>query len=172
MDDWQERHPMKRVLMALVVLGACTPAAEPVQEPAAPASPAVAIEPTVLADEIPAPEGEITVTGVSAGARVSSPMVLEGKVKSDWVFEGQFPVKIEVDGKPIVEAPAMHVLPEDGSYLDPTTFRAELAFDVTAETPATLVLQEDMPQPVSADSDVAGPARTLRIPIVLVPPAQ
>jgi hypothetical protein len=51
-------------------------------------------------------------------------------------------------------------------------FRAKLAFEVVAETPATLVLQEDMPQPVSPDSDVAGPARTLRIPIMLAPSAQ
>jgi hypothetical protein len=29
-----------------------------------------------------------------------------------------------------------------------------------------------MPQPVAPDTDEAGPARTLRIPIVLVPPAQ
>lgn len=163
---------MKRVLMALVVLGGCTPATEPAQEAAAPASPAIATEPSLIADEIPAPNGEITVSGVSAGARVSSPLVVEGMVKSDWIFEGQFPAKIEVDGKPVTEAPARHELPEDGSYPETMKFRAELAFEVTADTPATLVLQEDMPQPVSAGSDVAGPARTLRIPIVLAPPAQ
>ena len=162
---------MKRLLIALVVLGACTPASQPVQEPVASEPPAVATEQASLADEIPALAGEITVTGISAGARVASPLVIEGLVKSDWVFEGQFPVTIEVNGQAIAEGPAMHVLPEDGSYPDPTAFRAELAFGVTAETPATLVLQEDMPAPLSVDSDVAGPARTLRIPIVLVPPA-
>ena len=161
---------MKRMLMALVVLGACTPATEP--EPVASAPPAVAIEPTLLADEIPAPSGEITVTGVNADARVSSPLVVEGMVKSDWIFEGQFPAKIEVDGEPIAEAPARYELPEDGSYPETMKFRAELTFEVTAETPATLVLQEDMPAPLNAGSDVAGPARTLRIPIVLVPPTQ
>jgi hypothetical protein len=163
---------MKRLLIALVVLGACTPSSDPVQEPAASGPPAVASEPTLLADEIPAPAGEITVTGISAGTRVSSPLVVEGMVKSNWIFEGQFPAKIEVDGKPVAEAPAMYELPQDGSYPETMKFRAELAFEVAAETPATLVLQEDMPQPVSPDSDVAGPARTLRIPIVLAPPAQ
>ncbi len=163
---------MKRVLMALVVLSACTPATEPVQQPVASAPPEVAIEPTLMADEIPAPNGEITVTGVKAEARVTSPLVVEGLVKSDWIFEGQFPARIEVDGKPISEAPARYELPQDGSYPETMKFRAELPFDVAAETPATLVLQEDMPAPLSAGSDVAGPARTLRIPIVLVPPAQ
>jgi hypothetical protein len=66
----------------------------------------------------------------------------------------------------------MYELPQDGSYPETMKFRAELVFEVAAETPATLVLQEDMPQPVSPDSDVAGPARTLRIPIVLAPSAQ
>ena len=163
---------MKRVLMALVVLSACTPATEPAPQPGASAPPEVAIEPTLMADEIPAPNGEITVTGVKAEARVTSPRVVEGLVKSDWIFEGQFPAKIEVDGKPISEAPARYELPQDGSYPETMKFRAELPFDVAAETPATLVLQEDMPAPVSAGSDVAGPARTLRIPIVLLPPAQ
>ncbi len=163
---------MKRVLMALVVLSACTPATEPVQQPVASAPPEVAIEPTLMADEIPAPNGEITVTGVKAEARVTSPLVVEGLVKSDWIFEGQFPARIEVDGKPISEAPARYELPQDGSYPETMKFRAELPFDVAAETPATLVLQEDMPAPLSAGSDVAGPARTLRIPIVLAPPAQ
>ena len=77
---------MKRVLMALVVLSGCTPATEPAQEAAAPETPAVAIEPALLADESPAPNGEITVTGVKAEDRVSSPLVIEGLVKSDWIF--------------------------------------------------------------------------------------
>lgn len=163
---------MKRVLMAFVVLGACTPATAPTQEPAAPTAPAESTELTQVADEIPAPDGEITVSSVNAGARVSSPLVVEGLVKSDWIFEGQFPARIEVDGKPVAEAPALYELPQDGSYPETMKFRAELAFEVAADTPATLVLQEDMPAPVSAGSDVAGPARTLRIPIVLAPPAQ
>jgi len=163
---------MRILVVAVLALAACTPATEPVQQPVASAPPEVAIEPTLMADEIPAPNGEITVTGVQAEARVTSPLVVEGMVKSDWIFEGQFPAKVEVDGKPISEAPARYELPQDGSYPETMKFRAELAFEVTAETPATLVLQEDMPAPLSAGSDVAGPARTLRIPIVLLPPAQ
>lgn len=163
---------MRILVVAVLALAACTPATEPVQQPVAPAPPEVAIEPALMVDEIPAPNGEITVTGVQAEARVTSPLVVEGLVKSDWIFEGQFPAKIEVDGKAIAEAPAMYELPQDGSYPETMKFRAELSFKVTADTPATLVLQEDMPAPLSAGSDVAGPARTLRIPIVLLPPAQ
>jgi len=158
---------MKRVLMTLALLGACTPQDAPSQAPAE-----AATQPSLLDDEIPAPEGEITVTGVTPEARVTSPLIIEGLVKADWVFEGQFPTWIEVDGMKVAEAPTRHVLPEDGSYPDPLTFTAELVFDVMKETPATLVLQEDMPQPVAPGTDEAGPARTLRIPVVLAPPAQ
>lgn len=153
--------------VAVVAVAACSPQAAPVSE-----TPPAAIEPTLQAGEIPAPAGEIMVTSPGPEARVTSPLVVEGVVQSDWVFEGQFPTWIEVDGKKIVEGPAMHILPEDGSYPDPTKFRAELAFTVDKDTPATLVLQEDMPQPVTPDSDVAGPARTLRIPVTLTPTAQ
>ena len=45
-------------------------------------------------------------------------------------------------------------------------------YPLAVETAATLVLAEDMPAPVEAGSDVAGPARTLRIPVTLVPAAQ
>lgn len=158
---------MKRVLMTLAILGACTPQDAPPQAPAE-----AARQPGLLDAEIPAPAGEIRLTGVTSQTRVTSPLAIEGLVKADWVFEGQFPTWIEVDGMKVAEAPARHVLPEDGSYPDPLSFNAELVFDVTKETPATLVLQEDMPQPVAPDTDEAGPARTLRIPIVLVPPAQ
>lgn len=158
---------MKRVLTALAILGACTPQDAPPQAPAE-----AARQPGLLDAEIPAPAGEIRLTGVTSQTRVTSPLAIEGLVKADWVFEGQFPTWIEVDGMKVAEAPARHVLPEDGSYPDPLSFNAELVFDVTKETPATLVLQEDMPQPVAPDTDEAGPARTLRIPIVLVPPAQ
>lgn len=165
---------MIRLLMfatAASALMACTPQDAPA-DTVPPADPAASNQPTLMEGEVPAPEGEISISGVTAGARVSSPLVVEGFVKSDWVFEGQFPARIEVDGKTIAEAPARHDLPADGSYPDPTKFRAELVFDVAADTPATLVLQEDMPQPVEPDSDVAGPARTLRVPLTLAPPAQ
>jgi hypothetical protein len=32
------------------------------------------------------------------------------------------------------------------------------------------VLSEDMPEPISDDSDERGPARAVKIPVVLVPP--
>lgn len=158
---------MKRVLTALAFLGACTPQDAPPQAPAE-----AARQPGLLDAEIPAPAGEIRLTGVTSQTRVTSPLTIEGLVKADWVFEGQFPTWIEVDGMKVAEAPARHVLPEDGSYPDPLSFNAELVFDVTRETPGTLVLQEDMPQPVAPGTDEAGPARTLRIPILLAPPAQ
>lgn len=173
---------MKRMLIAVVLLGACTPEDVGPQDnlvapptaglPEAPAAPAPDIAPTELNTETLAPEGEVVVTSPAAEAKVSSPLVVEGTVLNDWMFEGVFPVKLEVDGVAIAEAQGQQQEPDNWTNPGPVKFRAELDFTVDVETAATLVLQEDMPKPVSEDSDVAGPARTLRIPVTLVPAAQ
>jgi hypothetical protein len=165
------------------VLGACTPEdvgpQDNVPPPPTPSAAALAeplpppaIQPTQRNDEILAPAGQLTVTSPVAEARVSSPLVVEGSVLNDWMFEGVFPVKLEVDGVAIAEGPAQQQAPDNWTNPGPVKFRAELAFTVDVETAATLVLAEDMPAPVESGSDVAGPARTLRIPVTLVPTAQ
>jgi hypothetical protein len=161
---------MKRMLIALLVLGACTPQDAPTQEAATPDTSAASTQPTMQADEIPAPEGQLMVTSPGPEAQVSSPLVVEGFVQNDWMFEGVFPVTLEVDGATVAEAPGEQQAPDNWTNPGPVKFRAELMFTVDKETAATLVFKEDMPAPVSADSDVAGPARTLRIPVTLMPP--
>jgi hypothetical protein len=120
----------------------------------------------------PAPEGEINVTGPASGARVSSPLVAEGTAINTWFFEGQFVAELVADGEVLVQAPAMQA--GDTSWTDPSPvkFRAELAFSVTKETQAELILSEDMPEYIDAENDIRGPARSVRIPVVLVPAAQ
>lgn len=163
---------MRRWLMAFLVLGACTPESPGSQEAASEApAPTSAIAPTLQADEIAAPDGELSVTSPRAEATVSSPLVVEGFVQNDWMFEGVFPVTLEVDGAAIAESPGEQQAPDNWTNPGPVKFRAELVFAVEQETAATLVFKEDMPKPASPDSDEPGPARTLRVPVTLVPPA-
>lgn len=164
---------MKRAAFALLLLSACTPEAAPPQEAAAPAVETPA-PPTVTADADatgkykPAPAGDITVKAPAAGARVRSPLVVEGTAINDWFFEGQFVAELVVKGQTLIQAPAMQA--GDKSWTDPgpVGFRAEMAFSVSENTDAELILSEDMPEPISPDSDVAGPARSIRIPITLL----
>ncbi len=162
---------------ACLVLAACAPEAKPPETPAEPAVAApVAPEPApsaaLAADEIPAPEGEITVSSPVTGARVTSPLIVEGTVINTWMFEGVFPAELAVDGEVIAQGPAQQQAPDNWTNPGPVRFRAELTFSVTEEKNAVLILKEDMPRPVSPDSDEPGPARTLRIPVVLAPPAK
>lgn len=161
------------ILLAGVTLAACTPDAPPVVEapPAveAPAAPMVEPASSDPAKYKPAPDGEITVATPAPGARVTSPLTAEGSAINTWFFEGQFVAELMVDGEVIATAPAMQA--GDTSWVDPgpVQFRAELAFTVTKDTAAELILSEDMPEYVDAENDIRGPARSVRIPVVLAP---
>jgi hypothetical protein len=92
---------------------------------------------------------------------VKSPLVATGSAPGDWYFEGVFAARLEsADGAAIGEAPAQ----AQTAWTDPgpKDFRAEIAFTVRKETPATLVLEEDMPPE-------DGAARQVRVPVVLLP---
>lgn len=138
-----------KYLMATIcvwVLAACsTPSpAEP-----APATTAAVTAPAVVAD------------GLTPGARVTSPFIVEGAAPGDWYFEAQFDAKLlGADDALIAEAPAR--AQSDWMTEAPVRYRAEFTFRVTQDTPATLVLQEDMPADNSAPREVT-------IPVVLVP---
>jgi hypothetical protein len=130
---------------ALLALSACTP---PQQAEAPEAEPAQA-------------EQSLVINTPAQGARVASPLTVEGTAPGDWYFEAQLPAKlIGADGAVLAEAPA--VAQSDWMTEAPVPYRAELTFTVTQDTHATLVLQEDMP------ADNANP-REVRVPVVLVP---
>lgn len=136
---------VRAVLLALMV-AACSPQAAK-EDPSVPEAAAR----TALA----------TVTAPGDGARVKSPLVATGSAPGDWYFEAVFAARLEnPDGTVIAQAPAQAqtVWTEPG----PKDFRAELPFTVTKETPATLVLEEDMPPE-------DGRARQVRVPVVLTP---
>jgi hypothetical protein len=109
----------------------------------------------------PAEVSDIVINAPAANARVTSPLVVEGAAPGDWYFEAQFPAELrDANGAVLAEAPAR--AQSDWMTEAAVPFRAEFAFDITQETPATLVLQEDMP------ADNANP-RQVSMPVLLVP---
>lgn len=160
-----------RSLILGLAVAACTPPGEPPELPPPPAEQAAPPAETSEAagGEIAVGPGDLTLTAPEAGARVTSPLVVEGVAINSFFFEGVFPAELVVEGEAIVQAPAEQQAPSNWTQPGPVNFRATLPFEVSSETSAELVLREDMPAPASPDSDVAGPARTVRIPLVLVP---
>ena len=134
--------------ICVLALTACSPASPPASTEA-PATTEAAAAPGAVAD------------GLEAGARVTSPFVVEGAAPGDWYFEAQFEAKlVDASGAMIAEAPAR--AQSDWMTEAPVRYRAEFTFSVTQDTPANLVLREDMP------ADNAAP-RQVTIPVVLVP---
>lgn len=77
----------------------------------------------------------------TANARVTSPLSVEGSAPNDWFSAGEFVAQIvNADGIVIAQSPA---LPQS-DWQKPGTvpFIADLVFEVDADTPATLLLQE------------------------------
>lgn len=131
-----------------IALGACSQPA-PAPQTETPATSESTASPGVVVDAL------------APGARVTSPFFVEGTAPGDWYFEAQFAAKLTgADGAVIAEAPAR--AQSDWMTEAPVRYRAEFTFNITQETPATLVLQEDMP------ADNAHP-REVRIPVVLAP---
>ncbi|ANP45178.1 hypothetical protein ATE48_04230 [Candidatus Viadribacter manganicus] len=112
---------------------------------------------TTIAAETPV----VVIATPASGARVTSPLVVEGTAPGDWYFEAQFAGQLRgADGAVLAQAPAR--AQEDWMTEAPVPYRAEFTFAVTQDTPATIVLQEDMP------ADNAHP-REVTIPVVLTP---
>ncbi len=167
---------IRSAVVAVLLLGACGEGQKPPETPlqptvAAPAAPAAVDATALAADELAPPAGEITVLLPVSGARITSPLVVEGTAGNTWFFEGVFPAELVVDGEALAQAPAGQQAPDNWTNPGPVRFKAELPFMVSAETAAVLILREDMPRPISPGSDEAGPARTIRIPVTLVPAA-
>jgi hypothetical protein len=144
---------MRLIALAFVVLTACSPAAERPSEP-----PQAATDATTVA-----PNSDLaTVTAPVRGARVMSPLRIAGVAPANWYFENQFPVRLlNSQGGTIAQAPA-HPRVNWTENAEPKEFDAEITFTVTAETSATLVLQEDMPREGETPREV-------RVPVILMP---
>ena len=145
-----------------LVLCACTPKQDavenvpPVTMPNADAPPAAA-----SAEQ----STEVTLVAPLSGARISSPLSVEGIAPNNWFFEAMFPLELSVDGAVISEAPAQ--AQTDWTVAGPVKFRGELKFAVTAEREAILTLAEDMPRQDAQGNPL--PPRVLKVPVVLLP---
>ncbi|MDZ4691575.1 Gmad2 immunoglobulin-like domain-containing protein [Terricaulis sp.] len=135
-------------LVAAFALVACSPSAEP---------PAAELGETL--------EGvTIVVETPSVGARVTSPLRVAGVAPGDWFFEAVFPAQLRTaDGEVIAEAPAE--AQRNWMTEAPVPYVAELEFEVEQETPATLILTEDMPSGLPGQREIS-------VPVVLVPAAE
>jgi hypothetical protein len=123
----------------------CSPAA-PTKAPEAPPAPAL-ISPT-------------TVNAPAPFARVTSPLTVTG-ISRGWYFEGSFPAKlVAADGTVLAEAPAQ--ARGDWMTTAPVPFSAVLIFHVTQDTPANIVLEQDMP----GDGQVP---QQVSVPVTLAP---
>jgi hypothetical protein len=148
------RKPLAAAVLALTALAACSQPAP--ETPAAPPPAAEAAQ--APAEELPV---GVTVAAPTAGARVTSPLVATGTAVGTWYFEAVFPARLErADGTLIAEGPGQ--AQGDWMTTGPVPFRAEVAFQVNAETPAFLVLEEDNTR------DAPNPRR-VRIPVTLLP---
>lgn len=130
--------------LAILALAACSPPAQDLPEPVA----------------SPAAEG-VSVSSPAPNARVTSPLAVSGVAPANWYFENQFPLRLVTpDGQEIAVAAATPRV----NWTEPgdKEFDAELRFEVTADTPAMLVLEEDMPRENETP-------RQLSIPVTLTP---
>lgn len=131
--------------LAFIALALALAACDPAQPPLSPPNTEVA-------------RGEARMDTPQPGARVTSPLVVTGAAPGSWYFEAVFPAQLlDANGALIAEAPAQ----AQGDWMTqaPVPFRAELNFTVETDTPAILLLQEDMQED--------GAARELRVPVVL-----
>ncbi|WP_084397765.1 Gmad2 immunoglobulin-like domain-containing protein [Henriciella aquimarina] len=137
------------LLTSALMIAACNPG----EEATAPAD-----TPPAMSADLPQ---EMTIDTPDAGAEVTSPIHLSGKVPGTWYFEGQFEVDLVTkDGTVLTE----HYAEADGSWMteEPVRFTAEIAYTVDTETPAMLVLREEDP---SGRSD----RREAQFPVILAP---
>lgn len=138
-------------LLFAAALAACSPAAPEAEAP-----------PALAAAEAPAAEQLATVGAPQSGARVTSPLRVSGVAPANWYFENQFPVRLlDARGEVIAEAPA-HPDVNWTENAEPKVFALDLPFQVSTETAAMLVLQEDMPGEDETPREV-------RVPVVLLP---
>lgn len=100
----------------------------------------------------------IQVTRPTANALVSSPLIIEGRARGNWYFEGDFPVKIlDANGRLLGSTPAQ----AQGEWMttDFVPFRATLTFTPPTTQTGTLVLEKDNPSGLPQNAD------EIRIPV-------
>jgi hypothetical protein len=94
------------------------------------------------------PADLIEVTSPKEHALVSNPLMVEGRARGGWYFEGSFPVQLLAStGEKLAEVPAM----AQGEWMTEefTPFVVSLSFDAGTATSGTLVLMKSNPSGLS-----------------------
>jgi hypothetical protein len=133
-----------RILLAAaaVMLAACSPA------------------PVAKSDPEPVAADYATVDAPIANARVTSPLVVSGTAPTAWYEADQFDAILMGDDGTVFAQSAAIAGPADANG---SPFIAEFAFAVSGDTPATVILQQ---QVIGEDQDQP---LEVRIPVVLTP---
>lgn len=97
---------------------------------------------------------EIQITRPTSFDSISSPLVIEGKARGNWFFEGSFPVRIvDMQGNLIAEVPAQST--EDWMTQDWVNFKTRIEFGVIQNTPAKIIFAVDNPSGLPENDDQA-----------------
>lgn len=101
----------------------------------------------------------IQVNQPKEGDRVKSPLVVQGRARGNWYFEGSFPVRLETAaGEVLAEVPGS----AQGEWMttDFVPFELSLVYGTTTATSGVLILQNDNP------SGLIEQAKEIRIPVL------
>ena len=111
-------------------------------------------------DFAPCPKEDLIQVEVPwANEAISSPLVIKGKARGSWFFEGVFPVKLyDGNGQLLVATTAQAT--KDWLSEDFVPFEAELKFLLPETERGTLVLEKDNPSGLAENAD------ELRVPVL------
>lgn len=101
------------------------------------------VAPETVSTGFPMPEREFLNLGTSEGSQViiydfverkqiGNPLIVEGKVPSNWIFEGSFPITLLTDRGEVVKEwyGVAEWIDEDGNFIEgPVDFRAEIEYE-------------------------------------------
>ena len=105
------------------------------------------------------PSTFIQLASPTQGARVSSPLVITGKARGAWYFEGSFPLElVDASGTPIASGIAY----ARGDWMTDNLipFTASLTWATTTTAAGTLILHRDNPSGLPAKDE------SIKIPVV------
>lgn len=89
--------------------------------------------------------GNPEIASPSASSKVTSPLIVKGKVPTGWMFEGQFPIKLaDSNSKIIASSSAKEVTPGSWTSGKPVDFQASLVFTASSGS-GFLILENDNP---------------------------
>lgn len=86
----------------------------------------------------------ITVAGISANQKISSPVTVKGSARGQWFFEASFPVEVRDAGGNVLGR-GIATAEEEWMTENFVPFTAEISFDAGSAKKGFLVLKKDNP---------------------------